>query len=527
MSNAPDSAYAILKSIKKDGITSKHMQAKYALLLSQALDKNYIDEVDTTLVMTAVKYYESHGSVRDHFLSLYYYGRVLYNMNESAQAMLEYTKAEQLLRNLDDSYLSGLLYTQMGNIYKLHYSYDRGVECYKNAYTNYNSCNKAYHKAHALMDIGLMYWGNKQLSEAEAYINQSLQEAKSLSYSSLMKTAMSNLISFYSQLHKYSKVKIILKELSLNGLTYWYQPNILQAIAKMHANDNNKDSSYYYMDEAYSLLRTMEDTISWNYDKGYIERMFGNYDVAYNQLFKAIDAQTCVIRDKLNHNILSIKMDYYKEQAKMVDYKRKIEKMRMFACLLVVLVLALVFAIYLMNRIKRKNEEINNYLELAEELKFLNSQKEEDSAYLRSSLDANNQYIYKMKQQIDELFSIQNKLLSDFLDTYYYEMNELKENKGLVYQDLNRIIRKFNRSTIEKEKLEEIVNRYKNNVMQRIRQEFPNLKEEDYFILALFYAGFSAKAISLLTKKNTRRVYNIRYRIKKMILLNNIPDIKL
>lgn len=525
MDNAPDSAYAILKGIDIKNMDSKCMQAKYALLMSQALDKNYIDETNPSLVKVAVDYYESRGTVRERFLSLYYYGRVLYNIGENAQAMLEYTKAEQLLKNLDDPYLEGLLYTQMGDIYRLYYCYKRGLECYKNAYTNYLSCNKVYHSAYALMDIGLMYWGNKQLTEAERYINQSLLEAKKLSYSSLMKTAMSNLISFYSQQHNYAKVREIIKELAQNGLTYWHLPNMFQAIAKMYSNEKNRDSSYFFMDKAYSLLKTKEDTISWNYDKGSVERMLGNNDMAYKQLYKAIDAQTDIIREKLNHNVLSTKMDYYKEQTELIDYKRKVEKMHLFICLSVVTITILLFAIYLVFKIKHKNEKISNYLVLADELKSIISTKDENSLSLKSSLDASNRCLGEMKQQIEELFSVQNKLLSDFLDTYYYEMNEINENKGLVYQDLNKIIKKFKNSPIEREKLEIIVNKYKNNVMQRVRIELPNLKETDYLIITLAYAGFSAKAISLFTGENAKRVYNVRYRLKKTILRNNVTNI--
>ena len=39
----PDSALVVLEGIDKAELTSKELEAKYALLLSQALDKNYID----------------------------------------------------------------------------------------------------------------------------------------------------------------------------------------------------------------------------------------------------------------------------------------------------------------------------------------------------------------------------------------------------------------------------------------------------------------------------------------------------
>ena len=48
----PDSALAVLEGIEKSELTSKELEAKYALLLSQALDKNYIDlQSDSRIVL--------------------------------------------------------------------------------------------------------------------------------------------------------------------------------------------------------------------------------------------------------------------------------------------------------------------------------------------------------------------------------------------------------------------------------------------------------------------------------------------
>ena len=54
----PDSTLAVLEGIDKSELTSKELEAKYALLLSQALDKNYIDLQSDSIIAPAVNYYK-------------------------------------------------------------------------------------------------------------------------------------------------------------------------------------------------------------------------------------------------------------------------------------------------------------------------------------------------------------------------------------------------------------------------------------------------------------------------------------
>ena len=50
MTERPDSSLVVLEGINIDDIGSRRLHAKYALLLTQAKDKNYIDETDATLI---------------------------------------------------------------------------------------------------------------------------------------------------------------------------------------------------------------------------------------------------------------------------------------------------------------------------------------------------------------------------------------------------------------------------------------------------------------------------------------------
>lgn len=124
----PDSALVVLEQIDLSELSGKEEKAKYAVLYTQAKDKNYIDERDLKLISEAKDYYEDLGNVRYKFLSLYYYGRILCNNEDYSSAIIAYTKAETLLEDLNDGYLAGLLYVQVGNIYRAFHEYNKSLE---------------------------------------------------------------------------------------------------------------------------------------------------------------------------------------------------------------------------------------------------------------------------------------------------------------------------------------------------------------------------------------------------------------
>mgnify|MGYP003550535284 CR=1 FL=1 len=94
INETPDSALNVLRDIDTDELTGDEEVARHALLLSMALDKNYIDETDDSLISIAKDYYEDTNDIKNQFLSLYYYGRVLYNRGDYSDAIVVYTTAE-------------------------------------------------------------------------------------------------------------------------------------------------------------------------------------------------------------------------------------------------------------------------------------------------------------------------------------------------------------------------------------------------------------------------------------------------
>ena len=70
MQEHPDSSLHILARIDLSMIRREKTRAKYALLYSQALDKNYIDTDSDSLIRIAVDYSANHGLASDRVCAL-------------------------------------------------------------------------------------------------------------------------------------------------------------------------------------------------------------------------------------------------------------------------------------------------------------------------------------------------------------------------------------------------------------------------------------------------------------------------
>ena len=98
----PDSALAVLEAMDRNILVSQEDCAHHALLHAMSLDKNYIDVTDDSIAMVAVDYYQKRGTKSKRARALYYLGKSYYYNQEYDKAILEFSKAEKVLKNLQN-----------------------------------------------------------------------------------------------------------------------------------------------------------------------------------------------------------------------------------------------------------------------------------------------------------------------------------------------------------------------------------------------------------------------------------------
>lgn len=122
MDEHPELALDALESIDIDALTTQETQAKYALLYSMALDKNYIDVTNDSIIAPAATYYTNHGTADDKLKTYYYLGRIAMNVGDYERAMTHFVKAEQYADKCKDNVAVGLLHNAKMHVYQ--YLYD-------------------------------------------------------------------------------------------------------------------------------------------------------------------------------------------------------------------------------------------------------------------------------------------------------------------------------------------------------------------------------------------------------------------
>lgn len=129
----PATAYQELKSIDRKLLVKEKERALYSLLMSLALDKNYIDIKSDSLIAPAVEYYSRSCDNCRKFLSYYCAGRVYENAEEYDSALSFYIKAGNVPgRSIPQDYIIRL-HARKGTVYYHQFALDKALDEYETA----------------------------------------------------------------------------------------------------------------------------------------------------------------------------------------------------------------------------------------------------------------------------------------------------------------------------------------------------------------------------------------------------------
>lgn len=502
ISERPDSALRILQPIDRGELSSDEERARHALLLSMALDKNYIDETDISLISEAKDYYAESNNTRYRFLSLYYYGRVLYNRGEYTKAIVAYTEAESLLSEVDDDYLAGLLYTQFGEIYRLFYDHNKSLAAYQSAFDYYSKVGLENHKAYALHDIGVAYGNLDDFQRAVDHFDKALSIAEELKDENLELICYQNLIMLYDMTYEYDKCSDIVDALTTKYDEELYSPKCLGSLASYYAASQEYELAEEYLNRAWQAVANIGDSIDMYFKSANTMKQMGRTDEAMRYFEDGVQLQNRELQHALQQPILSAQKEYFQNQAIFNEYRLKRSHQIYITITVIVVLIIVVIAMYVRYKIAAKNSEINRYMEAMQNLE--------------QSLFAKNIATDSMTEQINHLFESQFTLI-DRLSNTYYETHGTKRDKEAIYTQVRGEIEKLQTNKRYIQQLEDIVNKHKGNVMHLLRESMPEFSEMDYRLLCFLYAGFSAKAISVFTGDSIGNIYMRKSRLKSKI----------
>ena len=182
----PDSVLNVLQAIDTDELVGDEEQAKHALLLSMALDKNFIDKTDFEVLQPAIDYYEDNGTATDKLRTYFYQGRIYQNAGNDAAALECFVKAISEGDESDDILTKARIYFNRGSIYYSLYEWDSFIETHKTAASYFKQAGRHHSYVHCLILIVNGYTLNNKHENALPYIDECKQLREIMSFPLLL-----------------------------------------------------------------------------------------------------------------------------------------------------------------------------------------------------------------------------------------------------------------------------------------------------------------------------------------------------
>lgn len=485
MTERPDSALNILLDVNPDDLHTRKQRAKHALLLSMALDKNYIDIADDSIISIAYNYFQHHPTKREKMLATYYSGIVNQNAGNTIKAAIDFNQALYLAKELNDNHNAGLSCRHLSTIYSQNYNHSKALTYSEQAVGFFEACGETLSADYARTNVAFQLLSTFQWEESIRIIDDVINR---ISYKPLIREALGIKTEAllwgrndYSGAMACLELKSIGRQ-SSDTLTYYgYKALISEAL------DKQKDADMLF-NLAEGYMKTAIDSLTLLDLRARAKRMRRDYKGAYNDLFTATEIQNKEITEVLGNSISSAMEDRYRESY--TNQKERNRLTRIIYSVLGMLLLFIIVALCLWAH-KLRLDRIQDMADI-ESLNHDLQALQEKNTYFRKTADT---------VILDKIQFLQHLSDSYFSWTDEEVRKREKYNGALTKDEIISLFRKqlgqmrADNSLILS--LEQSVNATNGNIVLRLRQEYKDsLKEQDFAILTLLYSGLSIKSIA-------------------------------
>lgn len=518
----PDSALRVLRKVDSLTLNTKSLRARYSLLFAMALDKNYIDTTALSILEPTVAYYERLGSPQDKMLSCYYLGRIYANRKDYPNAVIFYSQA---LRESGeyDYYHRGLIYAASADAYNASFNDEEEL---RNTILAYECFEKIGDKDLdlSLYKVAQAYHNNERFDVADSLY--SLVYSGKDSTSRLALYAMEDLVSN----DLYQEKQDVERDLEL-----------LEYVAE-HRGNLSLESYYEYAyllllagkeSEAENILSQLSNreangkTMEIRYR---IAECKGQNEEALALLKSMLSHQNDVVKKKLAQSVFKAQSDYYRLTAEVSEQKSTISNQRSIIILITgLMIIALLYVIFMKRKstLIREKDRLTQAVEESERLleTVRNRANEEKSEREKDILDLksrNEREQDKIKDLREVYVALYQKRFSE-IGKYYdaASSHRLESIKEKAYHDVisstQALFEEIASGSEGQKKFEARINADLDDIVSKIRSDFPKLKDDDIRFICYLIVGFDTSTISFLMDISKENVRVKKHRLREKL----------
>ena len=507
MNQHPGKALSDLQQMDASLFSNKKEKAYYYLLLSAALDKNYIDIENDSLISVATGYYSKHGTSYNRMRSRYYQGIVRMNAKRYNSAIISFEEARQDAVKLKDYRYLGLIHRNINKVFNATNNFIEARKHIHKAISYFNKNRDTSYALYATYSLAVNFINN-----AEGYLKTNDLDS-CLYYLNMVRSnnndetlrASADILYAQALVLKGDSLKTAINLFRTAPKTLFsYHAYSYYALA--FAKTGQLDSANKWMSAGLRSARSQTEMAALNSFLFRIDSLEGRYQEALHKVTGAMAVQDSLTRVLLQQSLSIAQKDFYQQESAI--QKTQVQKQRLVIIFISILFLFALFIILLVSqsRKRKQNEALKEQMALFA-LTKLEARKE--SGALVGAL-----FIEKMANLCG-------------LSSQYFSARDDEEKKSF-FIEFKRGIRELTTTPELFKDLEKDLNKYCSGIMDKLKEQVPGIQGTNRKIISLFFAGIPDTYVQAIMKRaSVGSLRTLRSRFRQTIKETNAPDINL
>lgn len=514
MDLCPDSALNLLKGIHDPEKLWGESQATYALLMTQAMDKNYMKFSSDSLIALALNYYTiTQTSPIMYAKALFYHGRVMLELDKEEEALKSFLAAKDVYERTKDHKMLALILEEIGMINRRQELFDDALSNFREALDTHIRLKDSLGIISVSQNIARVYLFKSQWDSCSYYYNNALEIAVKKNLSEI--SILHELGILYRSMQELSEAERYFlaayeketdeekKYMECLSLGYLYMQMGQTENARKYLKMSAKSSKAYTQISAFDCLYFLEKDID-NFEEA----------IVYHELADSITNAM----EELNSRelIASLQKKYENEKLQNDNLHMKVRytNFMLWGMIAFLIVVACMCYYYYKNRNnKKKIAEIESQIRENEEEIERYQQEIEDIQISKDQVLKENLMLEENRTKVGELngkiilLTMQNKTLSEHLKELGGELNVGTSSSSFIHAF--RLLLAIKEGTLrgklsneERQKLFSLFDLMYWNYVTRLLERAPTLTKHDLEICCFLKFGLTHEELSCIFHTN-------------------------
>lgn len=504
MTDHPDSALTLLRTV--DGSALPHgseLNARYALLLTQAEVKSFNTATDDSLISIAVDYYTSHWDMVQLLKAHFYRGSVQYKGKHYAKSLMSMFQALEMAREAGSDFWMGLASRGVADVYLDTYNGEEGVRYAQKEYEHFRRDKTQPYLNYALMDLARAYNNSCHYKESIPLCQQVIDSARKHNDPYLENAAWGTIGRSLMGMEKYVDAATAFEEVCQSE---YATPEDSSYLATNYAKSGRLDKAI----DLHKAIGDRDTTLQFEWLKYEIYVRIDSPHSAIKSLLKLDTEHNDIIENRISIDLTTSLLEYHSNLRKEAERSRDLSHMFIGAMITVALLITFIIYVWIKRYRQQQQEKIDNAVQMVESLS-------ESLRTKSSECIENRKLIYTLLRSKYTLF--------DELCKYMQPRQNTEATNKQLYQTIMDFVNDIQGDETKTAELEELVNRHMSDLMIQFRKEVPKANDGEAKLFLFSVLGFSDTAITMfLGKKQVTATYSSRRHLKDKIKTSGCAD---